>query len=140
MRTELEERISKVISEMANVRILKPILDTERIPFSEYSNDTIIHFYTYIGFEEKSYYVVYKNDKTYIGLIQKTLIENWKEIKGKFELWSECNDYPCEQPGIYGIYNTDLHGIAIHFYKTDEEKRREPLGWVFISWKALYCY
>ncbi len=140
MRTELEERISKVVSEMANVRVKRPILDTERLPFNEYNEDTIIHFYTYVDLEEKSYYVVFKNDGTHIGQIQKTLIENWKEIKDRFELLSECNDYKCEQPGVYGIYKADLHGITIYFYKTDAEKRRESLGWVFISWKTLYCY
>jgi len=140
MRTELEERVNKVVSEMANVRVRRPILDTERLPLNEYSNDTIIHFYTYVDLEEKSYYVVFRNDKTYIGLIQKALIGNWDNVKEKFELLSECNNYAYGNPGIYGIYRADLHGITIHFYKTDEEKRREPLGWVFISWKALYCY
>ncbi|PMB76381.1 MAG: hypothetical protein C0177_06440, partial [Fervidicoccus fontis] len=131
MRTEIEKRIEELIDEMVNVRVLKPILDTERMPFNEYSEDAIIHFYTYINMEEKDYYVVFRNDKTYVGMIQKTLIKHWQDIKGKFELLSECDDYICGQPGIHGLYNADLHGIAVHFYKTDQEGRRERIGWAF---------
>ncbi len=143
MKTELDERIEKTIDEMANVRILKPILDVERMPFNEYSEDAVIHFYTYSNYETgiqlKDYYIVFKNNGEFIGEIQKSLIEGWDNIKGKFELLSECSDYICSQPGIYGIYGVNLGGITIYFYKTDEEGRRERIGWVFISWKALYC-
>ncbi len=140
MRTEIEKRVENVIDEMTQIRVLRPILDADRMPFNEYGENEIIHFYTYTDLEEKDYYVVFRNDKTYVGMIQKMLIRNWNDVKGKFELWSECSDYICSQPGIYGIYKADLYGVTVYFYKVDQEGRRDFLGWAFVTWKVLHCH